>query len=295
MNNEERLELRHLRYFRVVAEELHFGRAATRLAVSQPSLSVQIRHLEDIVGATLLERHTRHVELTDAGHALMDASTRVLRDVAEAVEQTRRAAAGEVGVLRIGFGPTLMLSNLAQVIRSYRHRHPRVRLELRELAAAEQQDALVRGDLDIGFVRGPEAHPGLHVELFAREPLVIAVSRDHPKARARRLPLSALAEEPWVLFPRVIAPEFHDQVLRLCRDAGFTPRVVQESREVHTTVGLVGAGIGVTIVPDTVRRMAGADVVYHPVPRAWVRLSIVRPSGTPRAVVQTFLDVVARR
>jgi DNA-binding transcriptional LysR family regulator len=155
-------------------------------------------------------------------------------------------------------------------------------------------EALLRGDLDIGFVRGVEPDPRLHVELFAREPLVIAVNRDHPSARRRRVRLADLADDPWVLFPRAIAPSFHDQVIALCRDAGFAPRVVQESREVHTTVGLVGAGVGVTVIPETVRAMTGTDVVYKPVPRAFVRLSIVRPSGPVKPVVETFLAVARR-
>lgn len=294
MANASRLELRHLRYFCLVADELHFGRAAARLAVSQPALSVQIRQLEEMVGAKLFERHTRAVALTDAGRVLEEAARRILRDVDAALEATRQAHAGEVGVLRVGFGPTLMLSTPAHVVRSYRVRYPNVRVDLRELATSEQVEALLRGDLDVGFVRGAEADPRLHVEPFAREPLVIAVNRDHPCARQPRVRVGDLAGDPWVLFPRTIAPQFHDQVIDLCRAAGFTPHVVQETREVHTTVGLVGAGVGVTIVPETVRRMSGTDVVFKAIPRASIRLSIVRPSGPPRPVVEAFLGVARK-
>jgi len=286
-----RIELRHLRYFCQVADDLHFGRAAARLAVSQPALSVQIRQLEEMVGARLLERHSRHVSLTDAGRVLEEAARRILREVAAALVATRQAEAGEVGVLRVGFGPTLMLSTLAQVVRAYRSRYPDVRMDLRELATSEQVEALLRGDLDVGFVRGAETDPRLHAELFAKEPLLIAVNRDHPCAGSARVPLTALAGEPWVLFPRAIAPQLHEQVLRLCREAGFTPNVVQESREVYTTVGLVGAGVGVTIVPQAVQGMSWQGVVYKPIPRATVRLSMVRPSGPVRPVVDAFLEV----
>jgi DNA-binding transcriptional LysR family regulator len=288
------LELRHLRAFCHVAEERHFGRAARRLAVSQPALSVQIRRLEEMVGVTLFERHTRQVALTDAGRALEEAARRVLRDVETAVETAREAGQGEAGALRVGFGPTLMLSTLAHVIRTYRVRYPRVRVDLRELTTAEQTTALLTGQLDVGFVRGAEADPRLHAEPFAREPLVVAVARDHPRAGQRRLRLEDLAGDPWVLFPRAIAPSFHDQVMALCRGAGFTPRVAQESREVHTTVGLVGAGIGVTIVPETVRRMTGVEVAFFAVPRACIRLSMVRPAGPPRPVVEHFLAVARK-
>lgn len=294
MTDITRVELRHLRYFRVVADELHFGRAAERLAVSQPALSVQIRQLEEMVGARLFDRDSRHVALTDAGRTLDEAAGRILRDVEAALELTRQAEAGEVGVLRMGFGPTLMLSTLAQVVRTYRLRYPGVRMDLRELATAEQVEALLRGDLDVGFVRGAEDDPRLQVELFAREPLLIAVPRDHRYAGAARLPLSALAHEPWVLFPRTIAPQLHDQVMRLCRDAGFAPDVVQESREVYTTVGLVGAGFGVTIVPAAAQRMSWRGVVYKPIPRASVPLSMVRRSGPRRPVVEAFLAVARK-
>jgi DNA-binding transcriptional LysR family regulator len=277
-----------------VADELHFGRAAARLRVSQPGLSVQIRQLERMLDARLFERHTRQVTLTDAGRALDDAARRILRDVDAAVEATRHAHAGDTGVLRLGFGPTLMLSTLAHAVRTYRARHPGVRVDLRELPTTEQVTALVNGDLDVGFVRGVETDPRLHAELFAREPLVIALHRDHPHARAARVPVSALAQDPWVLFPRAIAPQLHEHVVRLCRDAGFTPNVVQESREVYTTVGLVGAGVGVTIVPDTVRRMSWKGVVYKSIPRASVPLSMVRSSGPVRPVVEAFLSVARK-
>ncbi len=288
------LELRHLRYFRQVVDELHFGRAAARLAVSQPTLSVQIRQLEALVGARLFERHTRQVALTDAGRALDEAARRILRDVDTAVDATRQAQAGQVGVLRVGFGPTLMLSTLGQVVRTYRQRHPGVRIDLREMPTSEQLTALVHGDLDVGFVRGADADPRLHVELFAREALLIALHRDHPAAGAVRVPVSALAQDPWVLFPRAIAPQLHEHVMRLCQQAGFTPKVAQESREVYTTVGLVGAGVGVTIIPETVQRMSWKGVVYKTIPRASVRLSMVRQSGPVRPVVEAFLAVARK-
>ena len=294
MSEPVRPELRHLRYFSIVADELHFGRAAARLAVSQPALSVQIRQLEAMLGARLLERHSRHVALTDAGRLFADAARRILRDVDAAVEAVRQAQSGDVGVLRVGFGPTLMISTLAQVVRNYRARYPGVRVDLRELATAEQVDGLLRGDLDVGFVRGAGTDPRLHVELFAREPLLIALNRDHPLAGHARVPLSALAGEPWVLFPRAIAPQLHEQVMALCRTAGFTPTVVQDSREVYTTVGLVGAGVGVTIVPEAVQRMSWKGVVYKRIPRASVRLSMVRPSGPVRPVVEAFLGVARK-
>lgn len=291
MNDSFLPELWDLRCVRAVSDQLHFGRAAAQLGLSQPALSSRIRLLEDRLGARLFDRHTRQVTLTDAGRALDEGAQRVLRELAAAAETARRAHAGATGVLRVGFGPTLMLSSLGPAVRTYRQRFPGVRLDLREMAAAEQVDALLAGALDIGVMRGTTADPRLHAEQVAREPLRIALHRDHPRAGAARVPLAALGAEPWVLFPRAIAPQLHDQVIALCRDAGFVPRVVQESREVYTTVGLVGAGVGVTIVPETVQRMSWTGVVYKPVPRATVPLSMVRPSGPMRPVVEAFLAV----
>lgn len=291
MIDSSRLELRHLRYFTAVADALHFGRAAAELSVSQPALSVQIKQLEDIAGAQLFERHSRHVGLTDAGRIFAEAARRLLRDADTALLAARQAAEGQTGELRIGFGPTLMMSTLAQVIRTYRSRYPHVRLDLHELSTAEQISAVLRGDLDLGVVRAAPPDPRLHADTFATEPLMIAVNRQHRLAKSRRVRVSSLAREPWVLFPRDIAPLLYDQVIGLCTDAGFSPMVVQESREVYTTVGLVGCGVGVTIVPAAAQLMAWKGVVYKSIPNASVELSMVRAIGHERPVLDAFVAV----
>lgn len=290
MIDSSRLELRHLRYFATVADELHFGRAAERLAISQPALSIQIRQLEDIAGSRLFERHSRHVALTDAGRVLLEAVKRLLRDAEAALIATQQASEGQTGELRVGFGPTLMLSTLAQVVRAYRSRYPHVRLDLHEMPSAEQSAALLSGDLDLGIIRAATPDSRLHVETFATEPLMIALNRQHRLARGR-VRIAALAAEPWVMFPRDIAPLLHDQVISLCTQAGFSPKVVQESREVYTTVGLVGCGIGVTIVPAAAQLMAWKGVVYKPIPGAFVELSMVRAGGKARPVVDAFMTM----
>lgn len=289
MIDPSRLELRHLRYFKAVADELHFGRAAARLAVSQPALSVQIRQLEEIAGVRLFDRHSRSVVLTDAGRVLTDSVARLLRDTDAAMMASRQAAAGQTGELRIGFGPTLMLSTLAEVVRAYRARYPQVRLDLHEWPTADQTTALLNGDLDLGIVRAPAPDPRLKAETFAKEPLLIALNRKHPLARQRHVRIADLAHEPWIMFPHHIAPLLHEQVIQLCAQAGFRPTVAQESREVYTTVGLVGCGIGVTIVPAAAQLMAWKGVVYKEIPKAFVQLSIVRPIGNARPVVDAFV------
>ena len=180
-----------------------------------------------------------------------------------------------------------MLSTLAHVVRVFRTRNPGVRIDLHELPTTEQIAALLAGDLDVGFVRGAEADPPLHVELFAREPLLIALNGIIRLLlpRACRWPRSSRSRGS--CSPRHRST-LHEQVMCLCRDAGFTPNVVQESREVYTTVGLVGAGVGVTIVPAAVQRMSWKGVVYKPIPRATVLLSMVRSSGSVRRSSKRF-------
>lgn len=295
MIDRERPELRHLRAFVTVAEELHFGRAAARLAVSQPALSVQIRQLERLVGAPLFDRHNRRVTITAAGRVLDESSRRLLRDADLMVEAVRAVAGGQGGTLRVGFGPTMMLSTLAPVVRAFRTRAPAVRVDLREMVTADQVAALLRDDLDVGFVRGVDPDPRLRIEEVSREPLRIALPRGHRLSRRTRVPLAALANEPWVLFPRSIAPQLHSQVLRLCGEAGFAPQVVQESREVSTTIGLVGAGVGVTIVPAAVQRMSWPDVVYKHLPRASIAISAVWRAGEASPAVEALLALVRAR
>jgi len=289
------VELRHLRYFVAVADELHFGRAAARLGLSQPPLSLQIRQLEAMAGARLFDRDSRSVALTAAGRALLESARRILRDVDRALSAARQAGAGEIGELRVAFAPNLMLTTLAHVIRRYRARFPDVRLDLHEMSSAEQTAALGRADIDVAFVRDADPDPRLRAERIAREPLLIALHREHRFAQRARLPLSALADDPWVLFPRVIAPLLYDHVLRLCRDAGYTPRVVQESRETYTTIGLVGAGVGVTVVPGGIAKMGGREVVFKPIPKARTEISMVWTAGTERPVVESFLNAVRQQ
>ena len=284
------VELRHLRYFSAVAEELHFGRAAARLGLSQPPLSLQIRQLEEIVGARLFDRHSRRVALTDAGRALHEAARRLLRDVEATLIAVRQAGSGDVGELRVAFAPTLMLSPLAHVIRRYRARYPGIVSSCASCPRPNRPRPCSAATSTSPSCATRRRIRGCKSSRIAREALLIAVDRDHPLAARDRVPLSALADDPWVLFPRAIAPLLYEQVLLLCRKAGFTPRVVQESRETYTTVGLVGAGVGVTVVPAAVERMGWEGVVYKPIPKAFTQLGMAWAAGPVRPVVERFLS-----
>jgi DNA-binding transcriptional LysR family regulator len=290
------IDLRHLRYFVAVAEELHFGRAAARLGISQPPLSQQIQHLERTMGVVLLERTNRRVRLTPAGAVLLERARRLLGAMEEAVEATRGAARGEVGTLSVAFAASVMFLALPRIIREFRVRYPGVHLELRELPTGTQIEALLAGELDVGFLRQPADNPLLHLEPVMRDPLLIALNAQHPLARRARVPLAALAQERFVLFPRDLAPGLYALVLSLCREAGFVPHVVQESRELYTTVSLVEAGMGVTIVPASVRKLGWRGVVYKSIrePGALSTVAVSWRVDASNPVIRSFVEVVRR-
>lgn len=289
----ERIELRHLRYFVAVAEELHFGRAARRLGMAQPPLSLQIRRLESELGVQLLERTNRRVELTAAGRFLLDESRRILTDVAHVADATRRAARGETGSLTVAFASSVMFLSLPRMIRRFREQFPGVHLELRELPTGSQLVALRTGDLDVGFLRQPPPDQHLRTETVIREPLVIAVSRRHPLATRPRLTLAELANDDFVMFPQDLAPGLHAQVLAVCAEAGINPRIVQVSRELYTTVSLVESGMGVTIIPASVRKMGWRGVKYFPIrsSTAVTRIDAAWRVDNESPVVAAFLDI----
>jgi len=317
------VEVRHLRYFQAVAEELHFGRAAARLGIAQPPLSQQIRRLEELLGATLFDRTTRRVLLTDAGAVLLEGTERVVQTLDGVLDATRRAAGGETGRLAVAFASSVMFQTLPSLLRAFRDQYPDVVLELRELPTGLQLAALQAGELDVGFVREPPGTPGVAMETVMREPLVVAVSREHPLAGALDgagaegagaegagaepdggtgspddlvlEDVCALAEEPFVLFPEELAPGLHAQVMAVCRASGFEPRVVQESRELYTTVSLVEAGLGVTLVPASIRKMGWEGVRYLPVSGVETRIDMAWREDAERPlrpVVASFLELV---
>ena len=293
----EPLELRHLRYFVAVAEELHFGRAAQRLGMAQPPLSQQIQRLEQIIGARLFERTSRRVQLTDAGNALLPDARRLLAGAEAALLAARRAGRGEQGELRVAFAATVMFLALPEIIRAFRDRFPGVHLDLREMPTGPQLAGIKAGEIDIGFVREPEPDPELDIVTVMREPLRIAVPKGHPLASRATISVRHLADEPFVLFPAELAPGLHAQVMSLCRAAGFTPRVVEESRELYTSVSLVEAGIGVSILPASVEKLGWRGVRYRAIPSASAetRIAAAWRKDRGRPVVEAFMGVVQEK
>ncbi|MEO8484720.1 MAG: LysR family transcriptional regulator [Betaproteobacteria bacterium] len=255
------MELRHLRYFIAVGDALNFGRAALALHIAQPPLSRAIRALEDELGTPLFDRGARGVTLTGAGAALLPEARRLLRD-AEAFRQgARQYAAGEAGTLAIGFVSTAAYNVLPRIVPAFRAQRPGVRLALREATSDVQAPALVSGEIDVGFLIPGPANPVLSYLPLHRESMIAALP-----ARRRwpaRVPVRSLASEPFILFPRDVAPELHDAIVALCRRAGFVPRIGQEAIQMQTIVSLVAGGMGVSLVPASLEHMRRDGVVYR--------------------------------
>jgi DNA-binding transcriptional LysR family regulator len=289
----DRIELRHLRYFIAVAEELHFGRAARKLGIAQPPLSLQIQRLEAELGTSLFDRTSRRVQLTPAGRALLEEGRRALAGVRDAVDAAQRASRGETGSLTVAFASSVMFLSLPRVIRQFRESFPGVRLELRELPTGPQLIALRNGDLDLGFVRESSPEDELQTETMMTERLLLAISKRHPLAGRKRLQLTDVAGDDFVLFPRDLAPGLYGHVLRICAEAGVQPHIVQTSRELYTTVSLVEAGMGVTIIPESVRQMGWRGVQYFPIgsEAATTKIDAAWRTDNFNPILQSFLGI----
>ena len=264
------MELRHLRYFTAVAEELNFRRAADRLHVAQPALSAQIRQLEAELGARLFDRDRHHVALTAAGKVFLEHGRHVLRAAGEAVRAAGRAARGETGRLSIGFIAQLSYEWLPKVLRSFRQQYADVEITLTELTPTRQIEELVARRLDLGIIGLglPEAHPELEVAIMSEEPLVVALPLDHPLASRRKLALRELAKEKFIFTARADAPAFSPWLLALCSHAGFEPRVSLETDRSPSALNYVAAGFGVAIFPAQIGRLAMPAVRFVPLDKA---------------------------
>ncbi len=286
------MELRQLRYFVAVAEELHFRRAAARLHISQPPLSQQIHQLEAEIGTQLLARTRRRVEMTPAGEAFLRDARALLAELDGAVATAQRIGAGQTGRLRINFVGSALLSIVPGAVQRFRADRPSVEIEIRERPTVEQLRAVAGGVVDVGLVRPPiDKLDELTAEVVLRERMVAALPADHPLAALKRVPLRRLAAEPLVLFPRGQAPGFHDLLIGSLTATGTTPIVAQYAPEMTTIIGLVAAGIGLTLVPASVARLALDGVTYRPVPGAPVsELVAIARAGDDAPLVRTFIE-----
>jgi DNA-binding transcriptional LysR family regulator len=245
-------ELRHLRYFVVVAEELNFSRAATRLHMAQPPLSVAIRQLEQELGTDLFQRTTREVSLTEAGRALLDGARRTLAEADRAVAAAKRAAAGEIGQLRVAFSWSARFETLPAVGRAFSARHPGVQLLTQEMWNADMDSALRSGAVDVAISLCPELVPDVADEVIRTEQVVAVLAAKHSLADEEAIPLRSLAGDEFVLFPRELAPRLHDVMVGICRHAGFEPKIRSESFHTGWDLLLLADAPVVAIAPRSV-------------------------------------------
>jgi DNA-binding transcriptional LysR family regulator len=258
------VDVRRLRYFLAVAEELHFGRAAERLHIAQPALSRQIASLEAGIGALLFDRTRSNIHLTAAGEALLPRARDILARVADAARVARRASEGTIGIIQVGFVGSATFSILPGVFNAYRAHHPDVELVLHAMNTAELRAALIDRSIDIAFARPGIQDPEIVSEVVQREALVVALSENDPLAEQNYIGLADLALRPFILYPRHPRPSFADTILDMCRKEGFTPVVAQETLEIQTALSLVSVGAGVSIVPESTSNAQLYGVAYRP-------------------------------
>lgn len=291
------MDFRHLRYFKVLAEELHFTRAAERLHIGQPPLSLQIQALEEELGVTLFERNRHSVSLTEAGKRLLKGCQRIFDETEHAIEETRRAARGEIGELRVGYSASLPFTSLLpSVLHDYRENHPHIQLQLSSLFSAEQYDALLAKQLDIGLLRnnGNPAPKGITLFEVTRDALRAVVHIGHPLAQRESISLIELKNEDFIMYPRDMRERFNVQERQFCLESGFDPKIVQEAREATTQIGLVAAGFGVALLPAPMECVKIDGVRYLPLTdaRAYISLAAAIRKTECSDLVQDFLDIL---
>jgi DNA-binding transcriptional LysR family regulator len=286
------LGLTALRYFAILADELHFGRAAIRLGIAQPFLSQKIRILEETIGTRLFLRTSRHVELTEAGAVFLESARKSLREVERGADQVHAIARGELGTLNIGYSMIGMLMVVPDLLKVFRSAYPGVRLSLHEISTLPQAAQLRQGDLDVGFLSQPVTEPGLRIHREWSEPFCAVVPSDHPLAKARTIRLRDLARGPFVSVVRWSSPDMYDRMIRDCQDAGVTLSIVQEAGSWQAAVSLVAAGMGVTIAPACVSRLRFPRVKFRELarPAPSYGLALCTGEGALSPAVESFLE-----
>ncbi|TDG07266.1 DNA-binding transcriptional regulator HcaR [Paraburkholderia guartelaensis] len=257
------MELRHLRYFIAVADELSFTRAAQRLHTAQPSLSQQIRNLEDEVGTPLFERTRRKVELTDAGKVFLAEARLVVAQADRAVARARQVGQGRATVT-IGFVPAAEIRVFPVILPRLRLRFPEVNVELRSLPTAEQEDALLRGDIDVAFMRRPVLSPELRSEVVLTEPLVVVLPSGHPLAKQERIAPAQLSGEPFISTHPQFSGQVHSVVEAYCEAHGIERKVAQVATNILLNLNLVGMGLGYALLPAYVSSLTSSAICTRP-------------------------------
>ncbi|MEG4641481.1 LysR family transcriptional regulator [Paracoccus sp. APAP_BH8] len=288
--------LRTLRYFLVLAEELHFGRAARRLNMSQPPLSQQIRQLEEALEVELFRRSHHSVELTIAGRAFLERVPLVFEQLDKAITHARMVARGQVGRLEIGIISSSLVGVIPAALESFGQHYPEVEWRLHELTPSAQIEALIERRIDVGIFRMPPEHDGLQREMIMREDVMIALPRQHPLAARDRLALAELSDQPFVMFG-LQQSRFADYLYQCCLQAGFTPQIRQQVVEVQSLLSLVGANMGVALLPASMQGLAWANVMFRPIAPEppQVPLYAISRQGDPSPTLHHFIAIIREK
>jgi DNA-binding transcriptional LysR family regulator len=288
------MELRHIRYFIAVAEELNFVRAAKRLHISQPPLSQNIRQLEEELGVALFDRTKRQIRLTDAGQTFLQQSRLVLGQAEHAADLAVRASRGEVGQLRVGFMAPQHSMIVTEFFRVFAAGHPHVHLTCHALKPTDTIEAVQNDSVDVAFLRLAKEGAGVVIEPILKEPLVLALSEHHPLCEHKQLPLHALADETCILRARHLDPAFHDLALSALESAGVTPRIMYEHSEIYSALGIIAAGLAVALVPASILQLPINHLTFRELqpPQPYVEIEMAYKGENKSAALAQFLDVV---
>ncbi|MFJ6265897.1 LysR substrate-binding domain-containing protein [Lysinibacillus xylanilyticus] len=286
------MDIRKMRYFMMVAEELNFSRAAERLRMAQPPLSQEIRKLEEELGVQLFHRTKRMVEHTDAGRIFLEGSQQIVLQLERTIKETQLAAEGKIGSLIIGFVDSTEI--VIEVLNKFRERFPKIQLILREMTTEQQLNALYEKQIHIGFIRSKLNNGILTSEVCSEESLRLVLHQDHPFASLPEIPLRLLIDEPFILFPRHMGPNFYDLIISYFWDHGVSINVVQEAIQMQTIVNLVATGMGVSVVPSSVESYKHPGVIYKKIQETTpkVNLYVGWREDEKSVVVNHFLTVV---
>lgn len=288
------MELRHLRYFVAVAEELHFGRAAQRLLIAQQPLSRQIRDLETEIGVELFHRTKRTIRLTEAGQVFLTEARKTLQQAEQAILLAQQTGRGEIGKFAIGFTGPALNTVLPKVVRQFKEKHPQIELTLERLQTNEQVEALRSQQIQVGLLHPPIDDDSLRLEVIHREGLVAVLPDSHCLVQSERISISELANEPFIFYPRHVGPVLYDRILSLCQQAGFSPRIVQEVVPQQTILGLVAAEIGVSLLHASAEAIAPTGVVLRPLiePTPEMELAVAWNPEMTNPILPSFLSIV---
>jgi len=263
------MELRHLRYFKLLAEELHFRKASDKLHIAQPALSRQVKELEKELGVTLFERNRRKVVLSPMGKHLYNKTIAIFKLVEETKKELKELETMEVGKLRVGYVASALHSALPKFLTNLKKNKPRLQVSICEMSTSDQIESLRNGSLEVGFVRGPVNSKELTQTIVYKEDFALFLPANHPFVKKRLTDLRILREEPFVFFPRHYNPGYFDKTISLCEHAGFSPNIQYEGLGSNTLLQMVGSGLGVTILPYSLKNSISKEVKSFPL--TWIK------------------------